>query len=108
MDLLGRTEETILLSIWRLQDDAYGVSIRSDLKDRTDSEWSLGAIYSPLQRLERKGLVRTRMGDPESRRGGRRKVFYELTRKGKQALVEVKTAHESIWEGISGLNPSRS
>jgi len=108
MDLLGRTEEIILLSIWRLQDDAYGVSIRADLKKRTDDEWSLGAIYAPLQRLERKGLVRTRMGDPESRRGGRRKVFYQLTKKGRRALLDVKTSHETIWEGIKGLSASES
>lgn len=108
MDLLGRTEEIILLSIWRLQDDAYGVSIRSDLKVRTEEDWSLGAIYAPLQRLERKGLVRTRTGDPEARRGGRRKVFYELTNKGRQALVEVKTSHETLWQGITGLQASKS
>lgn len=108
MELLGRTEEIILLSIWRLQDDAYGVSIRSDLKIRTGNEWSLGAIYAPLQRLERKGLVRTRMGDPESRRGGRRKVFYELTKKGRQALLHVKSSHETLWEGITGLTTSGS
>lgn len=108
MDLLGRTEETLLLSIWRLQDDAYGVSIRTDLKHRTGEEWSLGAIYAPLQRLERKGLVRTRMGDPESRRGGRRKVYYELTRTGRQALLDAKASHETQWQGITGLQSARS
>jgi len=107
MELLGRTEETILLSIWRLQDDAYGVTIRKDLKNRTGSDWSVGAIYAPLQRLERKGLVTTRFGEPEAKRGGRRTVLYSLSIKGRAALIELKSSHEALWQGITGLKTSR-
>jgi len=107
MEQLGRTEETILLSIWRLQDDAYGVTIRKDLKKRTGESWSVGAIYAPLQRLERKGLVSTRLGESEAKRGGRRTVLYTLTSKGRTALVELRTANEALWQGITGLKISR-
>ncbi len=106
MDLLGRTEEIILLTIWRLQDKAYGVSIRNELISQTKKDWSLGAIYAPLHRLEQKGLVSTRLGDPGSKRGGRRTVLYSLTGEGKEALLDLKTVQESLWTGIVSLKPA--
>jgi len=103
MELLGRTEEILLLTIWRLQNDAYGVSIRAELNSRTNKEWSLGAIYAPLHRLEQKELVSTRFGDPGSKRGGRRTVLYSLTRSGKQALLDIKAVQDSLWTGLVSL-----
>ncbi len=107
MDLLGRTEEIILLAVWRLQDDAYGVSIRKELSHRTRNDWSLGAIYAPLHRLEQKGLVSTRLGDPGEKRGGRRTVLYSLTSKGKGALMDLKAVQDSLWTGLISLKPAR-
>ena len=106
MELLGRTEEIILLTIWRLQNKAYGVSIRNELNSRTSKDWSLGAIYAPLHRLEQKDLVSTRLGDPGSKRGGRRTVLYSLTGKGKEALLDLKTVQDSLWTGIVSLKPA--
>ena len=106
MDLLGRTEEIILLTVWRLQNEAYGVSIRNELNSRTSKDWSLGAIYAPLHRLEQKDLVSTRLGDPGSKRGGRRTVLYSLTGKGKEALLDLKTVQDSLWTGIVSLKPA--
>ena len=103
MDLLGRTEEIILLTVWRLQEDAYGVSIRNELRQRTLKDWSIGAIYAPLHRLEKRGLVSTRFGEPESKRGGRRTVLYSLTSRGKGALLEMKEVQDSLWTGIVNL-----
>ena len=103
MNLLSRSEEIVLLSIWRLQSEAYGISIREQVAIATGRKWSIGAVYAPLHRLEKKGYVQTRKGEPEARRGGRSKVFYELTAKGKQALLDVKTVHDAIWSGIPAL-----
>ena len=103
MDLLGRTEEIVLLAIWRLQDDAYGVSIRKELIEATGKDWSLGSIYAPLHRLERKGLVSTREGEPSTKRGGRRTVLYSLTKSGRKALLDVKAVQDSLWTGIPSL-----
>jgi PadR family transcriptional regulator len=103
MELLGRTEEIILLAVWRCQDDAYGVSIREELNERTNKDWSLGAIYAPLHRLEQKGLVTTRLGDPGTKRGGRRTVLYSLTKSGKQALLDLKAVQDSLWTGLVSL-----
>jgi PadR family transcriptional regulator PadR len=108
MELLGRTEEIILLTIWRLQDGAFGVSIREELAKQTGQDWSLGSIYAPLHRLERKGLVATRLGEPGAKRGGRRTVLYHLTPTGKQALIEIKSVQDSLWTGIATLTPVRS
>ncbi len=106
MDLLGRTEEIILLTVWRLQNEAYGVSIRNELNSRTSKDWSLGAIYAPLHRLEQKDLLSTRLGDPGATRGGRRTVLYSLTGKGKEALLDLKTVQDSLWTGIVSLKPA--
>ncbi len=101
MKLLSRSEEIVLLSIWKLQGNAYGVTIRNQVSKITGKYWSIGAIYAPLHRVEKKGLVRTIKGDPLPERGGRSKVYYEITPKGKKALQEVKKVHDSMWGGIS-------
>lgn len=103
MKLLSRSEEIVLLAIWHLQDNAYGVTIRDKVKKTTGQEWSIGAIYAPLHRLEKKGLVRTIEGEPVAERGGRRKIYYVVTREGKQAMVKTKKVHESIWRDAPEL-----
>jgi len=103
MNLLFRSEEIILLAIWRLQKTAYGLSIREEVRKATGKEWTVGALYAPLHRLERKGYINSRQGEPEKRRGGRRKVYYELSRTGKQALIHVKEIHDAQWFGIPSL-----
>ena len=107
MRLLSRSEEIVLLSIWKLQGNAYGVSIRKQVSDVTGRRWSIGAIYAPLHRLEKKGFVKTLQGAPIPKRGGRSKVYYELTPRGKNALLETKKVHESIWVGIPSLGYRR-
>ena len=103
MKVLSRTEEIVMLSIWKLKGDAYGVTIRKQVSKITGKNWSIGAIYAPLHRVEKKGLVRTVKGDPLPERGGRSKVYYEITTKGKKALLETKKVHDSLWVGISSL-----
>jgi len=97
MKLLSRSEEIVLLAIWHLQDNAYGVTIRGQVKKTTGQEWSIGAIYAPLHRLEKKGLVKTIEGEPVAERGGRRKIYYIVTDEGKWSMAETKKVHESIW-----------
>ncbi len=103
MKLLSRSEEIVLLCVWKLQEDAYGVTIRKLVSEATGHEWSIGAIYAPLHRLEKKGYVRTKQGEPVAERGGRSKVFYKLSEKGKKSLLEIKKVHETVWVGIPSL-----
>lgn len=103
MRLLSRIEEIILLAVWRLQDNAYGVTIRDEIIRVTGQDWQQGAIYGPLARLHRKGYLRTRRGEPTPERGGRGKIFYELTPFGVEALLEAQKLNEAIWVDLPRL-----
>jgi len=97
---LTRQEELLLLVIWRLQDDAYGMAIKAQLEEFTGSKWSFGAVYVPLSRLLKKGIATSLKGEPTPERGGKSKVYYSLTPAGKKALVQVKKIHEVSWQGL--------
>ncbi len=104
MRLLSRAEEIILLSIWKLQENAYGIEILNQVSIASGKKWSIGAIYAPLTRLLEKNYLKTYEGDSRPERGGRRKVFYQLTPEGIKALEEVKKVHENIWGDIPAFN----
>jgi PadR family transcriptional regulator PadR len=70
-DFLGEFEHIIVLALLRLQDQAYGVTVRREIESRTRREVSIGAVYATLDRLERKGYVKSHRGDPTPERGGR-------------------------------------
>ncbi len=100
---LGEFEYLVLLALARLGEDAYGVTIRDTLVERTGRAPSFGAVYSTLRRLEDKGYVRSYLGDPEAVRGGRAKKFILLTSQGLAALRDSHTAFARMAEGVPGL-----
>ncbi|HUE84758.1 MAG TPA: PadR family transcriptional regulator [Vicinamibacterales bacterium] len=102
-DYLGEFEQLILLALARLGDDAYGVTIRETLIERTGRKPSFGAIYSTLRRLEQKGLVRSFLGSPEAVRGGKAKKHAVITPRGRSALREAHGAVVRMAEGVAGL-----
>ncbi len=83
-----------------LHDEAYGVAIRDELTSRTGRTVHISAVHSSLNRLEKKGFIRSAMGEPTAERGGRRKRLFTLTGTGKQALVAVRTLRETAWHQI--------
>ena len=85
---LGEFEEIVLLAILRLGSNAYGVSIRQTVEEVAERPTSIGAIYTTLERLEHKGLVSSRQGEPTPQRGGRAKRYYQLEGSGVRALNE--------------------
>lgn len=99
--LLTRSEEFVLLSVWRLQEDAYSLRIREQISEITGSDWSLGSIYTPLERLERRRLLSSRLNPETPERGGRKKRIYQLTPLGKQALVEIRSVADAMWTDVS-------
>ena len=101
--MLTRMEELLLLAVWRLQQDAYGLSIRRHVAKLLGKKVSVGAVYIPLERLARKGLLDSWESEPTAKRGGRRKRFYKLTPKGLAALNTVKRIHEQAWSGLPDL-----
>ena len=97
---LSRSEELVLLAVWRLKENAYCVPIKKQLVKYTSRDWSFGAVYDPLDRLERKGLLESYLSEPTAKRGGKRKRLYKLTPSGIMALIEIKTITDEVWDGI--------
>lgn len=101
MNLLTRTEEVMLLAIWRLQENAYGVTIADILTKTSGRKWVLGAVYVPLERLEKKGYIHSRLGNATNKRGGRSKRLYKVTRAGLDAMIQTRELEQSLWKEIS-------
>lgn len=104
MRLISRLEEIVLLSIWRLQDNAYGITILDEVKMATRKNWMTGSIYASLGRLLKRGLVLSIEGEPTSERGGRRKIYYRLSHEGRQALLAVKRVNDFLWNSLPPLD----
>lgn len=100
-DYLGEFEHIIVLALLRLEDRAYGVSVRQEIELRTKREVSIGAVYATLYRLETKGYVQSHHGDPTPERGGRSKRFFRVTAKGVAAVNRTQRAVESMTEGLA-------
>ena len=100
---LGDFEQLVMLAVLRLDDEAYGTSIREELKVRAERDVSPGAIFTALERLESRGLVSSRYGEPTAERGGRSKRFYKLTADGRRALAR---ALRTVRRMVQGLEPT--
>jgi len=83
---LGEFEQLILFAMLRLGDEAYGVTIREEIEANTAREVSAGAVYTTLDRMEKRGLVSSCFGEPSPERGGKRKKFYRLEEPGAELL----------------------
>lgn len=101
---LTLNETAILLAILRLGKDAYGVAIKEDVSKFIAKKISYGTLYSYLDQLFRKGFISKSIGDPTPERGGRRKIFYRLTKKGIRALESAYKLQKLIWERLSEVS----
>jgi DNA-binding PadR family transcriptional regulator len=99
-DYLGEFEHIVVLALLRLDDRAYGVTVRREIELRTEREVSIGAVYATLDRLETKGYVKSRRGEPTPERGGRSKRFFRVTAKGVAAVNRTQRALRSMTEGL--------
>ena len=97
MKILSRAEELVLLAVLHLREQAYGVAVRRYIIEMTREDWSIGAVYVPLDRLSKRGLLKTSQGDPTPERGGRSKRFYTLTRDGRKALDHTRRVQDERW-----------
>jgi len=103
MILLSRSEEIILLAVYKLQGNAYGVTIREQVNKDLGRYWPFGVIYKTLKKLKTNGYVDKTASDPVSERGGRTRYYYEVTTEGIAALEKILSIHSSIWRGIQDL-----
>ncbi|MDQ6480644.1 helix-turn-helix transcriptional regulator [Dyadobacter sp. LHD-138] len=101
---LGEFEELVLLTIAALVQEAYSVAICDELEKHTGRVSKLGVVHTVLNRLEEKGLVKSRMGEATSARGGKRKRYYEVTQTGKIGLMRAKEVRDGLWNIIPTFN----
>jgi DNA-binding PadR family transcriptional regulator len=97
---LTRLEEQILLSVWRLQDKAYGISVYKHIRDITQKKLAIGGIYFPLERLVKKRYLEAYKGEPTPVRGGQSKRYYRLTWLGKEELLANRRIQDAFWKNL--------
>ncbi len=98
--VLGEFEQLVMLTVLRLGEDAYSAAVRRELQERAGRDVSPGAVFTTLERLEGRGLVASRYGDPTPERGGRRKRYYRIRAEGRRALVHALETMKKVAEGL--------
>jgi DNA-binding PadR family transcriptional regulator len=106
-DHIGEFEQLVLLALLRLGREAYGAAIQEEIEQRGGRAASMSAVHTTLERLEEKGLVRSRIGAPTPQRGGKRKRHYELLAPGVRALRQAHATMKRMSDGLDEiLEPS--
>ena len=108
MNEISKAEEMVLLAIWRLEDEAYGVSIRRQIRKDTSKDYTYGTLYGLLRQMDRKGYIRKAKGEPLPRKGGRSRSYFKLTPVGIRALKEAIELHKRVWKDITELTLIKS
>jgi PadR family transcriptional regulator, regulatory protein PadR len=98
---LGEFEQLVLLAIVHLGGDTYGIPIAEEIERRTKRKAARAAVYVTLRRLEDKGLVSSRMGEPTPERGGKGRRHVALTAAGSRALLDARRVSERMWQGVT-------
>jgi len=97
---LGEFEEIVLLMIAVLNNEAYGIAIKKEIEERTNRKVSIGALQTAFKRMEDKGFIHSRLGEPTQKRGGKRKRYYSITAQGINVLDEVRDIRAQLWQAI--------
>ena len=100
MKLLSSHDEVLMLVILSLGHNAYGMTIRREVSRATGKNWSIGAIYDPLYRLEQRDMVESFLSEPTGERGGRSKRIFRVTPKGLEMLHKQKSVRDALWDGV--------
>ena len=100
---ITKLEEQILLSVWKLGENAYGLTIYQHIVEITGKKIAIGGIYYPLERLVKKRFLDSYKGEPTAVRGGQAKRYYRLTKYGREALMQERHAHDAFWKGLPDL-----
>jgi DNA-binding PadR family transcriptional regulator len=101
MKELTKLEEVVMLAIWDLGEDAYGVKIKKKVHSITGKEYFYNTLYTTFDQLVRKGYIIKDYGEPTAVRGGKRKVFFQMTDDGKEALERAFDRQQRVWDGIT-------
>lgn len=98
--LLGAFEELVLLAVARGDGEAYGMTVRREIAERTGRDVTIGAVYATLDRLEAKGWLASSHGDGGADRSGRARRFFRLRSDGVAALATARQVRDPMWEGV--------
>lgn len=101
-DYPGEFEQVVMLSVMRLGEGAYGLAIKEEIERVAGRVPSSGALYTTLDRLERKGLVESSPGESTLERGGRPRRYVKLTPEGELMLARSRSTLLALWEGLEG------
>jgi DNA-binding PadR family transcriptional regulator len=100
---LGEFELLVMLTVIRLGEGAYGVPISQEIERHTGRDVAFGTVYSTLERLQKKGLLRSHLGDATPERGGRAKRYFQATATGLRTVRETKQSSIGLWRGVREL-----
>lgn len=101
--MLTKLEEQILMTVWKLEGKGYGVNIFQYLNEVNDKRITLGVVYDILERLSKKGWAKAHLGEPTPVRGGMKKKYYTITKRGIEELVKERKIYRKIMEGFDSL-----
>jgi len=107
-EYLGNFELMLLLAVLRLDEDAYGVTIASELEERTGREVVVASVYATLERLQERGLVTSSLGDSTPERGGRAKRYFRITAAGLHDVRDAKRDLVNLWKGLPELKDEKA
>ena len=99
-ELLGSLEQIVLIALVRLGTNAYGMTVRREIEERTGRDLSIGAVYATLERLEGKGFVSSSLGEPTAERGGRAKRIFRIEGAGQRALHSTQETMRKMTAGL--------
>ena len=102
-EFLGGFELLVLLALVRLGDEAYGVPISEAIEHSSGRPVSIGSVYVTLDRLAKKGLVSSRLGEPTAERGGRAKTYFRITTAGLREVQQAQRTLTGLWNGVPRL-----
>lgn len=105
---LGEFELLVILTLIHLGADAYGVPISRELEQRIGREVSVSSVYAALERMERKGLIASSLGDPTPERGGKAKRYFRVTKQGLREVYETHRVLTKLWHSLPGLKGERA
>jgi DNA-binding PadR family transcriptional regulator len=100
--IIGEFEQVVLLALIRLGNGAYGASIRREIRERSGRDAAIGTVYMTLDRLEKKEMICSYVGEPTARRGGRRRRHYLIDTAGQRALGRAWRAFNAMANGLEG------
>ena len=107
-DRIGEFEELTLVAVLALGEGAYGVSVQELIERETRRDVTLGAVYAALDRMERKGYVRSTLTEPTAARGGKRRRVFAVTAAGLRIVREARRAREALWQSVPRVVRGRS